>query len=112
MTDSGEDRQGRRKFLLTCLLRGMTVKAGLKVGDIFVSTHMPLARHDQILSTANKFIVVSTHMPLARHDCITPDILAQLGVSTHMPLARHDSTIHRRHPASKFLLTCLLRGMT
>ena len=34
-------------------------------------------------------------------------------VSTHMPLARHDVDTRRyRYTIEKFLLTCLLRGMT
>ena len=74
---------------------------------------MPLARHDDIMAEANPSVSVSTHMPLARHDASTiPSALASV-VSTHMPLARHDvpptsSLIHQY----RFLLTCLLRGMT
>ena len=34
------------KFLLTCLLRGMTSAVHYVVGKYNVSTHMPLARHD------------------------------------------------------------------
>ena len=37
-------------FLLTCLLRGMTVVFRVLLLHPFVSTHMPLARHDDILS--------------------------------------------------------------
>ena len=56
---------------------------------------------------------VSTHMPLARHDDRRYYDIKHGEVSTHMPLARHD-------PSSQaclkwgdwFLLTCLLRGMT
>ena len=33
-------------FLLTCLLRGMTVVANMIGKGQHVSTHMPLARHD------------------------------------------------------------------
>ena len=33
-------------------------------------------------------------------------------VSTHMPLARHDIDDQKKEELSKFLLTCLLRGMT
>ena len=56
------------RFLLTCLLRGMTY--GLSVQDLLyaVSTHMPLARHDFDAPFQNKDDNVSTHMPLARHD--------------------------------------------
>ena len=34
------------QFLLTCLLRGMTEFRHIYPGQILVSTHMPLARHD------------------------------------------------------------------
>ena len=33
-------------------------------------------------------------------------------VSTHMPLARHDGGLGGSGDALRFLLTCLLRGMT
>ena len=35
-------------FLLTCLLRGMTKYRNGINGNTYVSTHMPLARHDSI----------------------------------------------------------------
>ena len=56
--------------------------------------------------------VVSTHMPLARHDDAAPAFLNMLAVSTHMPLARHDVTWLLDFVIWEFLLTCLLRGMT
>ena len=79
------------KFLLTCLLRGMTSQSKQHSSYIQISTHMPLARHDQYIVMRKSIISISTHMPLARHDwnalrstrCI--DV-----ISTHMPLARHD----------------------
>ena len=78
---------------------------------------------------------ISTHMPLARHDSTRPRYIAQPSISTHMPLARHDCSMFRLLPWTchfyshasceawrgwhisvsimpKFLLTCLLRGMT
>ena len=59
---------------------------------IEVSTHMPLARHDNYDTLATVDQLVSTHMPLARHDRATRTISIVCGVSTHMPLARHDTT--------------------
>ena len=58
-------------------------------------------------------IGVSTHMPLARHDEYRAFKRDTVCVSTHMPLARHDAgkSIFNSLNAS-FLLTCLLRGMT
>ena len=57
--------------------------------------------------------VVSTHMPLARHDDNTRRNNVGNDVSTHMPLARHDVFASAPNLATlAFLLTCLLRGMT
>ena len=56
-----------------------------------VSTHMPLARHDDRPTNALIVVyVVSTHMPLARHDERKVPGRPCADVSTHMPLARHD----------------------
>ena len=52
---------------------------------------MPLARHDQHrLQMLNVVYYVSTHMPLARHDRVMIGSSMMSAVSTHMPLARHD----------------------
>ena len=123
------------RFLLTCLLRGMTgcrchlffsravsthmplarhdgcTHAG--IDEMFVSTHMPLARHDGVLPRLSWAASVSTHMPLARHDILCWIVVLEVRVSTHMPLARHDLYLVPECPDNlRFLLTCLLRGMT
>ena len=78
-----------------------------------VSTHMPLARHDTAPREPQPLLLVSTHMPLARHDDASLNYINDDIVSTHMPLARHDGTQPLpRSRIYKFLLTCLLRGMT
>ena len=42
-----------------------------KCGTV-ISTHMPLARHDDFtLILAYNKTIISTHMPLARHDAVT-----------------------------------------
>ena len=56
------------KFLLTCLLRGMTEGSREERTVKGVSTHMPLARHDRYADNVISESQVSTHMPLARHD--------------------------------------------
>ena len=61
-------RSPRRRFLLTCLLRGMTSRTEIHSAEIAVSTHMPLARHDFLFFHTFLNLRVSTHMPLARHD--------------------------------------------
>ena len=78
-----------KKFLLTCLLRGMTTEIQKEIDLIKISTHMPLARHD---------------VSCRRRRC-------RRSISTHMPLARHDKTCGAKKYAYEFLLTCLLRGM-
>ena len=101
-----------------------------------ISTHMPLARHDCFGYTGNRGRAISTHMPLARHDQNSGSHTRtsvsyfyshasceawhrdrrwrhESRISTHMPLARHDLWLPAVFPAtSRFLLTCLLRGMT
>ena len=100
-------------FLLTCLLRGMTINIKKWSHIIKISTHMPLARHDhsffRCFAHRLKFLLtcllrgmtqwnhsfcaisfISTHMPLARHDLFLSSSLHDTSISTHMPLARHD----------------------
>ena len=71
----------------------MTENTGLAPGQIEVSTHMPLARHDVGLDIIISTRIVSTHMPLARHDSSGGDLTTIALVSTHMPLARHDNPV-------------------
>ena len=86
------------KFLLTCLLRGMTRFTQHFHAIPGVSTHMPLARHDVTNYYNDPYLTVSTHMPLARHDPLHKRTIGLPGVSTHMPLARHDRTPLFRSP--------------
>ena len=67
---SGMGNIPERKFLLTCLLRGMTFGVYIYSYAKTVSTHMPLARHDRGSKFTAVYLKVSTHMPLARHDLI------------------------------------------
>ena len=79
------------RFLLTCLLRGMTVV-------MVVFAQPPL---------------VSTHMPLARHDVTGAPVLGHVDRFLLTCLLRGMTTIfHTLLLISSFLLTCLLRGMT
>ena len=79
----------------------------------FVSTHMPLARHDRILFIRNGIILVSTHMPLARHDAWQAQAIP-LHQEFLLTCLLRGMTQIRRGSADYhgFLLTCLLRGMT
>ena len=71
-------------FLLTCLLRGMTVFTLYAVDVYIVSTHMPLARHDGCVLSPIRPTDVSTHMPLARHDRLPAWLLhAYYGFYSH-----------------------------
>ena len=74
---------------------------------------MPLARHDSGNHAMWQYTSISTHMPLARHDRKDMKEANAQHISTHMPLARHDfGAAEIMHYVGKFLLTCLLRGMT
>ena len=87
-----EKSERRERFLLTCLLRGMTIRKGVNINSQRVSTHMPLARHDAEGFVRIGYLLVSTHMPLARHDSgRLQRWYYSKKVSTHMPLARHDA---------------------
>ena len=78
-----------------------------------VSTHMPLARHDDAGFRKQFYLYwflltcllrgMTKHRRVYKRPC---------AVSTHMPLARHDGERFPHCYALKFLLTCLLRGMT
>ena len=79
------------RFLLTCLLRGMTFTAA-KMGEVVViSTHMPLARHDGAETTGTESTV---------------DFYSHASCEAWL---LHSGKIIDN---VKFLLTCLLRGMT
>ena len=78
------------KFLLTCLLRGMTLALQKLCTMLEISTHMPLARHDSGNYAMWQYTSISTHMPLARHDHKSSNVSLTSVISTHMPLARHD----------------------
>ena len=134
MTMNQPKKRIGRTFLLTCLSRGMT-NINREIPEYtFVSTHMPLARHDVLLlcqlqcgaflltcllrgmtisgSTGNngRWFLLTCLLrgmtPSAGFSETRPD------VSTHMPLARHDMGGANKAQYFLFLLTCLLRGMT
>ena len=102
---------------------------------IVISTPMSLARHDVSVISPIRQQVFSTPMPLARHDRFNRHGQYIVYFSTPMPLARHDRWLVRNQrkaedfyshasceawqvffnkfsTLSKFLLPCLLRGMT
>ena len=81
---------GTDLFLLTCLLRGMTLYSCRVTYLSSISTHMPLARHDDMKHCYYTGLPISTHMPLARHDGFFELKFLFKIISTHMPLARHD----------------------
>ena len=121
-------------FLLTCLLRGMTIhrfiqrfwhrfyshasceawrKNTTRWRHLKVSTHMPLARHDKLLFNYHSFDLVSTHMPLARHDHATGLFGNRLfSFYSHASCEAWRWQHHLYEWCTEFLLTCLLRGMT
>ena len=79
-------------FLLTCLLRGMTRQGKPNGQDKHISTHMPLARHDPAIMAGSFFVLdFYSHASCEAWPCgsTLPRHLFQ--ISTHMPLARHDN---------------------
>ena len=74
MTQAASSASAASAFLLTCLLRGMTIQSNFMRTYETVSTHMPLARHDVSNCVSLPDLSVSTHMPLARHDTVAADI--------------------------------------
>ena len=103
------------QFLLTCLLRGMTRLRCEKKANKEISTHMPLARHDDGNPKRNwsdknfyshasceawRFLPsasVSAFHFYSHASCEAWQDLRckkiRLRISTHMPLARHDATV-------------------
>ena len=81
----------RKKFLLTHLLRGVTVPFDFFSCGFFISTHTPLARCDYNGNLFSDHFQISTHTPLARCDIIAVKIVYHIHISTHTPLARCDS---------------------
>ena len=47
------------------------------------------------LCSPDRYPPISTHMPLARHDDGVKRLLRDAQISTHMPLARHDGAAER-----------------
>ena len=78
-------------FLLTCLLRGMTKQSLQDVLHFFISTHMPLARHDRLIipfyTTVDNFY---SHASCEAWHRMCELYAETIQISTHMPLARHD----------------------
>ena len=81
-----------RLFLLTCLLRGMTMMLRMRNSLTSVSTHMPLARHD----------FFHTFLNLREGLFLLTCLLRGMTCPYHSAYLRKYA----------FLLTCLLRGMT
>ena len=80
------------QFLLTCLLRGMTVYG-----------------RDRQQMRRNFY----SHASCEAWRCLSHLATFNRSISTHMPLARHDLNLCQCDLVSRrFLLTCLLRGMT
>ena len=102
-----------RKFLLTCLLRGMTVTTliyACKMWFLLTCLLRGMTKYTFRTSEWSKFLLTCllrgmTFLP--HHHWI------HFSVSTHMPLTRHDPGAGSDACQSPlFLLTCLLRGMT
>ena len=78
------------KFLLTRLLRGVTLVKVVLGLNFRISTHTPLARRDGAGSYTISLRLISTHTPLARRDKHDKNGQMLILISTHTPLARRD----------------------
>ena len=79
------------RFLLTRLMRGVTINSFFFISIDNISTHTPHARRDTgKISLIASPIVISTHTPHARRDYLTFSVFGSL----------------------QFLLTRLMRGVT
>ena len=100
------------RFLLTCLLRGMTAFYVCCIqhrGFLLTCLLRGMTCDNVSRETLFKFLLTC----LLRGMTFTFCLYHCLGcVSTHMPLARHDIAKTHLHAPRAFLLTCLLRGMT
>ena len=103
----------QREFLLTCLLRGMTRFLDVSSKSETISTHMPLARHDQkkgsVIDNDNKFLLTC----LLRGMTEFPGILYR-GQNFYSHASCEAWLVRSAGSGvyEQFLLTCLLRGMT
>ena len=77
-------------FLLTRLMRGVTITARETKRPEKISTHTPHARRDHKLSFTQGFLSISTHTPHARRDVMFCLSAANWWISTHTPHARRD----------------------
>ena len=91
MTSTAQITLRCQKFLLTCLLRGMTCIRDRLRRIFIISTHMPLARHDNSVEC---------------FDNCTGDFYSHASCEAWQWYSA--SCFH----SVQFLLTCLLRGMT
>ena len=107
------DRAEFLQFLLTRLMRGVTVLQIVVTAEPIISTHTPHARRDFVVSRLGRRWGISTHTPHARRDVKMICLPIFSAISTHTPHARRDP---RRLPACPsrlpFLLTRLMRGVT
>ena len=78
-------------FLLTHLLRGVTIAIIIVLNLVIVSTHTPPARCDSRSPRHQQSLPVSTHTPPARCDMKSVYRHSMMDVSTHTPPARCDS---------------------
>ena len=113
MTEAPASAATTDKFLLTCLLRGMTFTIAIGSISAIVSTHMPLARHDdhchQILHIIQWFLLTCLLRGMTLRKTILIRTLRFLLTCLLRGMTQMNNHCDGR---DMFLLTCLLRGMT
>ena len=78
-------------FLLTRLMRGVTLRMAFQIQKLYISTHTPHARRDNAIAELLAKTEISTHTPHARRDISKYSTYDSKKISTHTPHARRDS---------------------
>ena len=99
-------------FLLTRLIRGVTLAGHTADSFLQISTHTPHTRRDAERLTHIEDGIISTHTPHTRRDGYDPAKITAKCISTHTPHTRRDEILHQKGILRKFLLTRLIRGVT
>ena len=102
-----------RQFLLTRLIRGVTIRSASIVPAVMISTHTPHTRRDDDAQVASEVIEISTHTPHTRRDGDIATLYLTFQISTHTPHTRRDGIRQGCFSGTgRFLLTRLIRGVT
>ena len=83
----------QNEFLLTRLMRGVTLLGASGALCAIISTHTPHARRDENGDLIISIQQISTHTPHARRDSFIIPVRLLFVISTHTPHARRDERL-------------------